>query len=250
MSHKSRPSSGAYGDDQSGWRRRRVDHGNVWRKNQRTSFRHCHRALLPDRRRSARGDRKRVSICRPARQIEHRSCPPHPPPCASAVDMSSNSRALMRPTGSLPDRGARWIEHRLCGDWCDSSRLYESRRPGRIARISDYGRDPDGAPAFSAGRAGWFARAIGEWKHSDEVGRSIGYESGVAGFPTGSATGFLTFRATSGSMQSFQGAIILSETSGSLEREHVRCYGFDSCAVHWRGCCVRKSRCSHQRRVH
>ncbi len=44
---------------------------------------------------------------------------------------------------------------------------------------------------------------------------AIGYEGGVSGSPTGSATSFLTFRATSGSMQSFQGAMILAQTSGS-----------------------------------
>ena len=43
-----------------------------------------------------------------------------------------------------------------------------------------------------------------------------GYEGGVAGSPTGPATGFLTFRATSGVAQSFQGAQILTQTSGSL----------------------------------
>lgn len=45
---------------------------------------------------------------------------------------------------------------------------------------------------------------------------SIGYESGAAGLPTGAATSFLTFRATSGLTQSFQGAMILTQTSGSL----------------------------------
>ena len=45
---------------------------------------------------------------------------------------------------------------------------------------------------------------------------ALGYESGGSGSPTGSATSFLTFRATSGSLQSFQGAMILSQTSGSL----------------------------------
>jgi uncharacterized protein (TIGR03437 family) len=45
---------------------------------------------------------------------------------------------------------------------------------------------------------------------------SIGYESGVSGFPTSAAISFLTFRATSGSMQSFQDAMILTQTSGSL----------------------------------
>jgi uncharacterized protein (TIGR03437 family) len=45
---------------------------------------------------------------------------------------------------------------------------------------------------------------------------AIGYESGVAGSPTGAATSFLTFRATSGSMQSFQGAMILASTNGPL----------------------------------
>jgi uncharacterized protein (TIGR03437 family) len=43
-----------------------------------------------------------------------------------------------------------------------------------------------------------------------------GYEGGVAGSPTGPATGFLTFRATSGVAQSFQGALIVTESSGSL----------------------------------
>ena len=45
---------------------------------------------------------------------------------------------------------------------------------------------------------------------------ALGYEGGGSGSPTGSATSFLTFRATSGSLQSFQGAMILSQTSGSL----------------------------------
>lgn len=45
---------------------------------------------------------------------------------------------------------------------------------------------------------------------------ALGYEGGVSGSPSGAATSFLTFRARSGSMQSFQGALILSQTSGSL----------------------------------
>jgi uncharacterized protein (TIGR03437 family) len=45
---------------------------------------------------------------------------------------------------------------------------------------------------------------------------AIGYESGVAGSPTGAALSFLTFRATSGSMQAFQGAMILAASNGSL----------------------------------
>jgi uncharacterized protein (TIGR03437 family) len=45
---------------------------------------------------------------------------------------------------------------------------------------------------------------------------AAGYEGGVAGSPTGPATGFLTFRATSGLAQSFQGAMILTQASGSL----------------------------------
>jgi len=45
---------------------------------------------------------------------------------------------------------------------------------------------------------------------------AAGYEGGVAGSPTGPATGFLTFRATAGVAQSFQGAQILTQTSGSL----------------------------------
>lgn len=45
---------------------------------------------------------------------------------------------------------------------------------------------------------------------------AAGYEAGADGSPTGPATGFLTFRATSGLSQSFQGATILSQTSGSL----------------------------------
>jgi uncharacterized protein (TIGR03437 family) len=45
---------------------------------------------------------------------------------------------------------------------------------------------------------------------------SLGYETGAAGLPTGAVTNFLTFRATSGLMQSFQGAMILTQTSGSL----------------------------------
>ena len=45
---------------------------------------------------------------------------------------------------------------------------------------------------------------------------AAGYEGGIAGSPTGPASGFLTFRATSGVAQSFQGAQILTQTSGSL----------------------------------
>ncbi|HEV1284327.1 MAG TPA: hypothetical protein VNU44_03425, partial [Bryobacteraceae bacterium] len=45
---------------------------------------------------------------------------------------------------------------------------------------------------------------------------ALGYEGGAYGSPTGAATGFLTFRATSGLAQSFQNAMILNETSGSL----------------------------------
>jgi uncharacterized protein (TIGR03437 family) len=45
---------------------------------------------------------------------------------------------------------------------------------------------------------------------------AIGYESGIAGSPTGAAAGFLTFRATSGLAQSFQGAVIVTQTSGLL----------------------------------
>ncbi len=45
---------------------------------------------------------------------------------------------------------------------------------------------------------------------------AIGYEGGAAGLPTGAATSFLTYRATSGSAQEFQGAMILTQTSGSL----------------------------------
>jgi uncharacterized protein (TIGR03437 family) len=45
---------------------------------------------------------------------------------------------------------------------------------------------------------------------------AIGYEGGVSGSPTSLATSFLTFRATSGFTQSFQGAMILTHTSGSL----------------------------------
>jgi uncharacterized protein (TIGR03437 family) len=45
---------------------------------------------------------------------------------------------------------------------------------------------------------------------------SIGYETGIAGSPTAAVASFLTFRATSGVAQSFQGAVIVTQTSGSL----------------------------------
>ncbi|HTB12143.1 MAG TPA: Ig-like domain-containing protein [Bryobacteraceae bacterium] len=45
---------------------------------------------------------------------------------------------------------------------------------------------------------------------------ALGYEGGVSGSPTGAAASFITFRATSGSAQSFQGATILTQTTGSL----------------------------------
>ncbi len=45
---------------------------------------------------------------------------------------------------------------------------------------------------------------------------AIGYEGGVSGSPTGAATSFLTFRATSGLMQSFQGAMILNQTGSTF----------------------------------
>jgi uncharacterized protein (TIGR03437 family) len=45
---------------------------------------------------------------------------------------------------------------------------------------------------------------------------ALGYETGVAGSPTGASAGFLTFRATSGLAQSFQNAMILTQTSGLL----------------------------------
>jgi uncharacterized protein (TIGR03437 family) len=45
---------------------------------------------------------------------------------------------------------------------------------------------------------------------------AIGYEGGVSGSPTGPATSFLTFRATSGLMQSFQGAEILNQTGSTF----------------------------------
>ena len=45
---------------------------------------------------------------------------------------------------------------------------------------------------------------------------SLRYEGGVAGSPTGPAANFLTFRATSGLEQSFQGAMILTQTTGSF----------------------------------
>jgi uncharacterized protein (TIGR03437 family) len=45
---------------------------------------------------------------------------------------------------------------------------------------------------------------------------AVGYEGGVSGSPTGAPASFLTFRATSGLAQSFQNAIILTQTGGSL----------------------------------
>lgn len=45
---------------------------------------------------------------------------------------------------------------------------------------------------------------------------AIGYEGGVSGSPSGAVTSFLTFRATSGSMQPFQGATILSQNGSTF----------------------------------
>ena len=45
---------------------------------------------------------------------------------------------------------------------------------------------------------------------------AIGYEGGVAGSPTAAATSFLTFRATAGLMQSFQGATILNQSGNTF----------------------------------
>jgi uncharacterized protein (TIGR03437 family) len=45
---------------------------------------------------------------------------------------------------------------------------------------------------------------------------AIGYEAGVAGSPTASPTNFLSFRATAGTMQTFQKALILAASSGPI----------------------------------
>jgi uncharacterized protein (TIGR03437 family) len=50
---------------------------------------------------------------------------------------------------------------------------------------------------------------LSEWQ-------TLAYETGAAGSPTGAVTTFLTFRGTTGNMQSFQNGQILAATSGSL----------------------------------
>ena len=45
---------------------------------------------------------------------------------------------------------------------------------------------------------------------------SFGYETGAAGSPTAAASSFLTFRATTGIMQSFQNAVIVTASTGPL----------------------------------
>ena len=46
--------------------------------------------------------------------------------------------------------------------------------------------------------------------------QSLGYETGLAGSPTGAAGAFVTFRGTTGVAQNFQSGEILAATAGSL----------------------------------
>ena len=109
---------------------------------------------------------------------------------------------------SVPGRRARWLHHGLCHCGRDPRPIPGLGGPAGTLGYPQSDATPGGRQTFERGTLAGnpvqlVAGAIlAKWG-------ALGYETGVAGPPTAAATTFQTFRGITGTMQSFQNALIL-----------------------------------------